>query len=72
MMNTYMCVYIYIYINNIFSFYPWGLSAKTFTPIALTPITADRYVIANGHYVAHARKNSARLTTLTSPNKSTL
>jgi len=50
-MNTYIyIIYIYIYINNIFSFYyPLSLPT-TFALIALTSITADRYVVANGHY----------------------
>jgi len=56
--------YIYIYINIFFSFHPLGLSAKTFALIALTPIIADRSVVANNYMVAHARKNLARLTSL--------
>jgi len=36
--------------NNYLSFYPLSLPAELFVPIALTPITADRYVIANSHY----------------------
>jgi len=43
------CIYIYIY-TQFFPFYPLGLPAKTFVFIALTPITADRYVVTNGHY----------------------
>jgi len=27
-----------------------GLLAKTCAPIALTPVTADRYVVINSHY----------------------
>jgi len=45
MINTSLCIY-----KQFFSFRPLSLPPKTFAPVVLTTVTADRYVVANSHY----------------------
>jgi len=48
MMNKFIYIYIYVYINNFFL--SVGSVYQNFRTHSTTPVTADRYVIANGHY----------------------